>query len=107
VNSLSNTAPDAVYAARDLIDFALEGHHLFNDTVFDAVHRLWERYGWRARELLNDLPDVPAYSRTDEVIAEWEREIERIENRLDRERVEADRVRQAYVDRHQLKFPWS
>jgi hypothetical protein len=97
-----NQVPTEAYTARELVDMALEGHYLLNDVVFEAVWRLWGRYGEAAKAKLYALPDVPAYASKAEVDG-WCRRVFDVELELDRQRT----CNRLDSDQRQLKFPWS
>ena len=90
------------YTARELIDMALEGHYLLNDVIFEAVWRLYGRYGEAAKLRLYALPDVSAYASIDEIDV-WAHKLLEIEIELDRDQ---SGIKLNANDR-QLSFPWS
>ena len=91
------------YAAKYLVDQALEGHYLINEEIDQCVRRVFERYGAAGRDRMYALNPLPQYP-TDEEVATWQESLLAAEQEFEREARRQEQLRQ---DKYQQRFPWS
>jgi hypothetical protein len=82
--SLPADERDRVYAARELVDLALDGHFCIRDEIDRAIRRISAAHGRSGRDRMYQLAGLKAYASEEEIDA-WQAEVLLLEGQMKEE----------------------